>query len=396
MGCASHRLDWQSPYRGLTSLDEGDILHIPTGIKTTKGQLTDMLAGARVIYVAETHDNINSHEVQLEILKALTERYPQKIAVGMEMLKRPSQDSADQWISGALDEKDFVKVWVENWSSNFEYYRSILRYMREHKIPLVALQAPDEWIEKVKNQSSNRTKENGETLPQMDYEDPYYLAHIRAFFGKHPMGGLEFDDFYKVQVLWDESMAKSIAEYLQSEHGRHKKILIFAGGHHIQYGFGIPRRLFRRLPVPYAIVVPMTVRVPAEKRHKIMDVALPEIPLQPGDFAWIVSYEDLSDQKVHLGVIVRDTDEGVKVLGTLKSSTAEKVGLQKNDVVTALDGQPVETKFDLTYLISLKKLGEKGTIEVLRNNEPLRYEVTFQARPKLGASPQHPSIEVME
>jgi serine protease Do len=127
-----------------------------------------------------------------------------------------------------------------------------------------------------------------------------------------------------------------------------------------------------------------------------MDVALPEIPLQPGDFAWIVGYEDLSDQRVHLGVIVRDTDEGVKVLGTLKNSTAEDVGLQENDIVTALDGQPVETKFDLTYLISLKKIGEKGIIEVLRDNEPLRYEVTFQARPKLGALPKHPSTELME
>jgi S1-C subfamily serine protease len=191
-------------------------------------------------------------------------------------------------------------------------------------------------------------------------------------------------------------MAESIAEYLQSEHGQHRKILIFAGGHHIQYGFGIPRRLFRRLPVPYAIVVPMTVHFPVEKRHKIMDVSLPDTPLQPGDFAWIISYEDLSDQRVHLGVMVRDTDEGVKVLGTLKNSTAEDVGLQENDIVTSLDGQPVKTKFDLTYLIGLKKIGEKGIIEVLRDNEPLRYEVTFQTRPKLEASPKHPRIELKE
>jgi uncharacterized iron-regulated protein len=389
-------LNWQSPYRELPSLKEGDIVHLPTGVKITKEQLTDILGGAQVIYVGETHDNINSHKVQLQILKALRKRYPKKIAVGMEMLTRSSQDAADQWISGELDEKEFVKVWLENWSNNFEYYRSILRYVRQHKIPLLALQAPDDWIEKVKSQSSNKTEKNAEKLPQMDYEDPYYLAHIKAFFGKHPMGGLDFEDFYKVQVLWDETMAESIAKYLQSEHGRDKKILVFAGGHHVQYGFGIPRRLFRRLPIPYAIVVPMTVHIPVEKRHKIMDVHLPEIPLQPGDFAWIVSYEDLSDQKVYLGVIVRDTDDGVKVLGTLKNSTAEKVGLQKNDILKALDGNRVQTKFDLTYFVGLKRPGDKGVIEVLRNNDPLRFEVTFQAKPNLQASPQHPSIEVME
>jgi uncharacterized iron-regulated protein len=389
MGCASHKLDWQSPYRKLSSLKEGDILHLPTGVKITKEQLINMLGGARIIYVGETHDNINSHKVQIEILKAFTERYPQKIAVGMEMLEKSSQESADHWISGKMDEKDFVKVWLKNWSNDFQYYRSILHYMREHKIPLVALRAPDDWLEKIKKtESADQMKENEQNLPQMDFEDPYHRAHMKAIFGKHPRGGQSFKAFYRVQVLWDESMAKSIAEYLQSEQGQDKQILIFGGSHHIQYGFGIPRRVFRRLPLPYAIVLPMTVHVTPEKKHKFMAVTLPEIPLQPGDFAWIVSYQDLSDQKVYLGVIIRDTDDGVQLLGTIKNSTAEKVGLQKNDVVTALDGEPIETKFDLTYLIGLKKPGEKGVIEVLRDKTPLRFELTFQAGRNLGASPQ--------
>jgi len=131
----------------------------------------------------------------------------------------------------------------------------------------------------------------------------------------------------------------------------------------------------------------MTVHITPEKRHKFMAVTMPEIPLRPGDFAWIVSYEDLSDQKVHLGVIIRDTQDGVKVLGTIKNSTADEVGLKKNDIITALSGEPIETKFDLTYLLGLKKPGEKGVIEVLRDKTPLRFELTFQASQNLEASP---------
>jgi uncharacterized iron-regulated protein len=380
-GChgAHHKFDWQSPYRELSSLKEGDILHLPTGVKITKEQLINMLGAARIIYVGETHDNINSHEVQIEILKALTERHPHKIAVGMEMLIKSSQESADDWISGELDEKDFVKVWLKNWSNDFQYYRSILRYMREHKIPLVALRTPDDWLEEIKKaESIDHLKENEEKLPQMDFEDPYHRSHMKAIFSKHPMGGLSFEAFYRVQVSWDESMAESIAEYLQSEQGQDKQILIFSGGHHVQYGFGIPRRVFRRLPLSYAIVLPIAVHVPPEKEHKLMNVTVPEVPLQVGDFAWIVSYEDLSDQKVYLGVIIRDTDDGVKVLGTIKNSTAEKAGLKKNDIVTALDGEPIETGFDLTYLMGLKKPGDKGVIEVLRDKEPLSFELTLQ------------------
>lgn len=397
IGCAGLGLKWESPYMDLSSLREDDILHVPTGVQPTREQLMDMLGGLRVIYVGETHDNIHSHRVQLDILKALTERHPGKIAVGMEMLKRPSQDAVDQWISGQMDEKDFAKVWVENWSNNFEYYKDLLRYMREQRIPLVALQAPDNWVEAVKKtKSPTQLREIQVDLPQMDLEDPYYRAHMRALFEEHPMGGMDFEDFYKVQVLWDETMAQSAAEYLRTEQGRDKKILVFAGAHHVQHGFGIPRRLFRRLPVPYAIVLPMTVHIPPEKKHKVMDVHLPEIPFQPADFVWIVGYEDLGDQKVHLGVIVRDTDKGVEILGALKNSTAAEVGIQKDDIVTAFDGQPVETKFDLTYFIGLKAPGDKGVIEILRDDQPMRLEVIFQKARNLGPPPHHGGPEAME
>jgi hypothetical protein len=191
---------------------------------------------------------------------------------------------------------------------------------------------------------------------------------------------MDFEAFYRAQVLWDESMAQSIAEYLQSEDGRDKKILVLAGTHHIQYGFGIPRRVFRRVPLSYAIVLPTTVRIPPEKRDRLMNVNMPDIPFQPGDFAWIVGYEDLRRQKVHLGVIIQDSDEGVKLLGTLDNSTAEQAGLMKDDILVALDDDPVETKFDLTYLIGLKKPGEKGKIAVLRDGKPLVFDVTYQAK----------------
>ena len=380
-GCAGHKLHWQSPYQDLSSLKEGDIVHLGTGVKITEPQLINAIEGARIIYVAETHDNVCSHNVQLTILKALAERYPRKIAVGMEMLKRSSQEAADQWTSGQLDEKGFFDVWVHDWGDNFEYYRSILRYVREHRIPLVALRASDDWMKKAKNpESPEQVTQDQEALPDMDLHDPYHRAVVKAVFKDHPMGGMDFETFYRAQVLWDESMAQSIAEYLQSEAGRDKKMVVFAGTHHIQFGFGIPRRVFRRLPLPYVIVLPMTVHLPPDKTDRLMHIAMPDIPLQPGDFAWIVGYEDLKGQKVHLGVIIQDTDEGVKILGTLKNSSAQQAGLLKDDILTALDDEPVKTKLDLIYLISLKKPGDKGKIDVLRDGKPLVFDVTYQAK----------------
>lgn len=376
-----HRLGWQSPYREFSSLEQEDIFHIPTGVKITKEQLIDMLGGVRIIYVGETHDNINSHRVQLEILTALAQRYPDKISVGMEMLKQSSQEPADQWTAGELEEKEFVRVWVKDWTNDFQYYRSILEYVREHKIFLLALRAPDEWLDRVKETASApQLEENQAQLPEMDAEDPYHRAHTKAIFRGHPGSTQSFEDFYKVQVLWDESMAASISEYLLSEAGRDKRILIFVGSQHVEYGFGIPRRVFRRLPLPYAIVLPTPVYVAPEKAHKLMHVTMPEIPLLPGDFAWMISYEDLEDQKVRLGVMIRDAEDGVKILATVKNSAAEKAGLERDDIITAFDGESIETLFDLTYLVGLKKPGDKAVVEVLRDKEPLRFDVTFGHR----------------
>lgn len=380
MRVSPYKLSWQSPYKELSSLEEGDMVHLPTGVKVTKEQLVNMLSSARIVYVGETHDNMNAHKVQLEILQALTERYPGKIAVGMEMLKRPSQEVADQWTSGELEEKEFVRTWMKDWSNDFQYYRAILEYVRDHHIPLLALRAPDEWLEEVKkNESADDSQESEERLPDMDMGDPYHRAHTKAIFDKHPRENQSFEQFYKVQVLWDESMAASITEYLLSEAGQDKQLVIFAGGQHVEYGFGVPRRVFRRVSLPYAIVLPTTIHVSAEKHHKVMKVTLPEIPLLPGDFAWIVTYQDLEDEKVYLGVMIRETEDGVKILKTIEGSVAEKAGLKENDIVTAFDGEAIETTFDLTYLISLKKPEDKGVIEVLRDKQPLRFEVTFQA-----------------
>jgi uncharacterized iron-regulated protein len=383
-GCATYKFAWQSPYADLTSLQEGEIVHIPTGVAVTPEQMIDILARQTIVYVGETHDNMNAHRIQLEILKALWDRHPGKVAVGMEMLKRPSQKTADQWVSGQLDEKELVRAWVDDWTNDFLYYRDILLYIRERGIPLIALRASDAWMAAVKDDSGkDRTSAAaaGEeaVLPEMDLEDAYHRSHIKAVFEKHPARDQDFEAFYKVQVLWDESMAQSIRDYLVKEEGKDKHMVVFAGVQHVEHGFGIPRRVFRRLAVPYAIVIPVSLSVSKEPRHEAMDLALPDVPLFPADFAWAITYENLEDERVYLGVIIDSAEKGVKVMHVAKGSAAEKAGLQKEDIITAVDGEPVKTPFDLTYAIGKKKKGDKGIVEVLRGDAALHLEVTFEA-----------------
>ncbi|MBW2109200.1 MAG: ChaN family lipoprotein, partial [Deltaproteobacteria bacterium] len=206
----------------------------------------------------------------------------------------------------------------------------------------------------------------------------YHRSQIKAVFKAHPRHGEDFENFYKVQVLWDESMALSIVEYLTSSEGRGKHMVIFAGSQHVQYGFGIPRRVFRRMPVAYTIVVSVITQDPVQQAHKSMKVTLPNVPLPTADFAWAVGYENLEDQRVYLGVMIKNADDGVAVIGVAEGSAAEKAGLEKQDIITGFDGEAVKTTVDLTYLVSKKRAGDPATVEVLRDGKTVRLEAVFQ------------------
>lgn len=58
--------------------------------------------GFTVIYVGESHDSVNDHEVQLKILKALVERFPGEVALGLEMPRTDSQEGVSRWVAGEM------------------------------------------------------------------------------------------------------------------------------------------------------------------------------------------------------------------------------------------------------------------------------------------------------
>ena len=297
-GCAAGRasLPVASPYADLDELREGQILHLPTGTLLSEEDLLNFLAPYPVVYVGETHDNVDAHTVQLKILRGIFERFPGEVALGLEMLTRDTQPMADAYILGKMDEETFVRLWTRTWGPTWGYYRDILHYARDYRIPVLALNAEEPLKRAVRTgETEGIEAEVDGGVPEMDLDDPYHRASSEAFYAGHHMGAADAEVFYRIQVLWDETMADTAARYLESPEGEGKHLLIFAGGQHVRYGFGIPRRLFRRVPLPYAIVGTVMVEIPENKRDRIMDVEPPELPLPPADVFYAVGYRDLED-----------------------------------------------------------------------------------------------------
>lgn len=385
-GCAIHpptddrEAFSKSPYRALDTLTEGTILHVPTGIEVTEQQMFRILSGARIIYVGETHTNLKDHQVELKILQGTLERFPGQVAVGMEMFQKPSQTILDQWSRGELDEKAFMKTWHANWSQDYAYYQDILRTIRDHQIPLIALNAPQPLVRTVMEKGLEGLPEDQRReLPEMDRSDDYHRNSLEAIFSGHTHGQSGFDRFYQTMLIWDETMAQGIATYLSSPEGSGKKMVVFAGGFHVNYGFGIPRRVFKRLSEPYAIVLPYTAKIPENRRTIVMDVKPVSIPLYLADFVWAVGYEDLEDRNVQLGVQIELTEQGVRVVKVVPGSAASKAGIQEGDIVVSFDGQSLKEPFDLKFLVGLKQVGDRVDIRVLRGEQTLDIEAKFAA-----------------
>jgi uncharacterized iron-regulated protein len=256
--------------------------------------MMDMVAGARLVYIGETHDSIRSHEAQLRIIRELHRRFPERVAIGMEMFRQPQQEALDRWTRGELSETQFLEAtqWRKTWGLDFAYYRAILDFAREQRIDVIALNPSAELQAEVsENGPDALPDELRAQLPEISDADPHARAVMKAIYGGHLPTEGAFDTFLNVQLLWEESMAERIVDYLSSPRGRGKIVAALTGAGHVEYGFGLPKKVLRRMPLPYVIIAPTEISVPPEKQ--MPDVVLPEIPLLPSDFIWWIPYVDL-------------------------------------------------------------------------------------------------------
>lgn len=356
---------------------------MPTGTFVTQDAMLAALTDVRVVFVGETHDNPAAHRLELDVLKAMQARWPGEVALGMEMFIPAQQEALDAWVRGELDEQAFLKqsAWYKVWSMDYDYYRELLDFARAEQIPVLGLNVGKELRRKVgRTPLKELDDETRAQLPEMDFSDPYQRALVEAIYGGHDAGKEAFEGFQRIQTLWDESMAENAAAYLRSMDGRGKRLVVVAGGNHVRFGFGIPRRLFRRIPLSYASVGVREIVIPEEKKRQQMDVTLPDFPFPPYDFVVFSAYEELpdADRKIKLGVRYEAVDEGLKLLEVVSGSAAADAGLQAGDILTRLDGQPLAESFDLVYPLSLRRENDTVTLEILRDGQAQSIDVVLK------------------
>ena len=350
-----------SPYKDLGELKEGEILHLPTGLTVSVEQMIDTVSGSRVIYIGETHDNIEAHRVQREVIRRLQEKFPGQITVGMEMFRRSAQDSLDQWHSKNLNDKKFRKLFRNNWGPGYGLYQPIFEYLKEHSIPLIGLKSSRALEQKFRKDGPEQ-----EGMPEIDTEDPYHRAYSMSLFGGNDTHTGVVSKPYQMLLLWEESMAETVARFLKDEKNQDRKLVVLAGGFHVQYGYGIPKRAFRRVPHAYSIILPTVTEIPKELKNREMKMKSVSTPLYSSDFAWKVNYIVPPPNRIRLGVFLEELETGLKVLKVDEDSSAARMNLQKDDVLLELNGNELKDVEDLAAQLQKHQFGDTVRLKIKR------------------------------
>ena len=390
-GCASSRAvkgSAEMPYPPSVPPKVEEILHLPTGLRLSIDGLIEMLSGARLVSVGETHDNLNDQRVELTVVRELHRRFPGKVAVGMEMFREPQQGALDRWVAGELTELEFLKEskWYETWGYDFGAYRDLLLFAKEKRIDVIALNPPKDLQEAVRRMGLDNVPEDlRRKLPEVGETDPWQRAVLRGVFAGHAGhgGGEEsFASFLRVQLLWEETMAQKVVDYLKSPRGEGKRMVTITGGWHVRYGFGLPKKVVRRLPMAYAIVLPEEISTPEQKEGRLMEADLPEVPLLPAHFTWYVPFGSLEEKRVRMGIRMEEKEGRLLVESVVAGSPAEKAGIAKGDELVALDGQPVKEPVDVHFRLGDMRDGDSAQVTIRRGGEEKTLPLTFFRMPK--------------
>lgn len=346
----------------------------------TVPELMENLRSERLLYVGETHTAFADHLLQLEVLRGMASR-PEGLAIGVEWFQARFQPVLDSYMAGEIDEAEMLRgtEYYQRWRFDYRLYRPIIRFARENGIPMIALNASQELTGEIGRVGINGLPEalRDELPDSYDVNDKDYEDKLREMFKAHDRGGRvsdegAFERFVEVQLTWDETMAEHVADYLNSNpDGR---ILVLAGKGHVGGRSGIPNRVTRRTGIEGKTIASFN---PAARMFNTAD--------------YLVLANEQSLPPAGLMQVMLDTrEEGVFVDGFSHGSPAKAAGLEKGDLITAINGEPIRHFADVK--MAMIDQGPGSDVEVtLKRDRLLGGQKTETLRFQLAGQPSaHP------
>ncbi len=206
--------------------------------------LVDIVRRTEVVAVGEVHYHSDIQAFELQLLRALAKRKPQRLALSMEFLERDQQATVDAYLAGGMKKETFQKRL--NVSSAFmRYYFPLVHYAQQVGIPVIAMNAPRRIARQVAKHGLIQTMQGLSALdcsylPMLlgNISNSYRGYFLDAVANFHVLTEDQAMRFAEASYLKDMTMATALATFL-AQHPTFT-VLAIAGRFHFDYGLAIP------------------------------------------------------------------------------------------------------------------------------------------------------------
>ena len=336
-------------------------------------ELAARLDGVKLVFVGESHVDIEFHRVQLRVLQEL-QRRGRHVMVGLEMYPVPEQPWLDRWISDRkLTEDAFLTEsrWYKNWGYHWNYYRDIFRFARENGIRLFGVNVPRDVVQTARTKGIDAlTAEQRALLPaRIDTDNAEHQRLFRAFFGEADalhgnMKDAMFQGMYRAQCTWDAAMGWNALRALRAHGGEKAVMAVLVGSGHVAYGLGAERQARLWFDGRTASVVPVSVR------EEEGEPLVAKVRASYADFVWgLPPSTDPLYPTVGLSTPEQRSGERFKVISVVKDSPAAAAGFEVGDELVSIDGIAYADKETVNRLLAGKRWGDRVEYKVLRGGQ---------------------------
>jgi uncharacterized iron-regulated protein len=209
------------------------------------------LSEARVIYVAEIHNDPAHHRLEESIIRSL-HRTGHSVTVGLEMVEVTQQSALDQYLEKKTSWTTFARSteFESGWGKTSPAYKRILEWCRRNQVPVVGLNAPHSVTRKIAR-NQKLTSAEFQLIPKFP-EPPGGFQKFEAAMAGHPGSG-SVRRYYRAQRAWDATMAGTILSWLRNNQGT---LVVLLGQMHADAQTGVPWYVARNSEVAQLIVYP--------------------------------------------------------------------------------------------------------------------------------------------
>lgn len=199
---------------------------------------------ADVILFGELHDNPIAHWLELELTRDLHKKSKGEIILGAEMFERDNQLLINEYMSGAIEQKNFEKE-ARIWPNYKTDYKPLLEFAKANNTGFVATNIPRRYASMVFNKGlsslESLSKNARAFLPPLPIEVDLNLPGYKALLEMAGDGGINFPH---AQAVKDASMGYFIAQNLIK--GGH--FIHFNGSYHSDNFEGISWYILKEKP----------------------------------------------------------------------------------------------------------------------------------------------------